>query len=220
MSRRSLHLALGYSSLYVYARERLGLSKHEAYLRIHAARAALRHPEILEGRRTGELSLSAVKLVAPHLDAHPELLDEAKGKSKRQVERAVAEKIGSSVRAECKARPLPGGKVERAVPGPRQCGFVGKGGHVCGETRLLELDQIVPTAQGGSDHPTNRRWLCRIHNVYESQRVLGPDRVLQACASRVWFRGRRQRSRRPRAWPVVAGGTEMSLTHRGASTQP
>jgi len=95
VERRSLHLALGYSSLYVYARERLGLSEHEAYLRIQAARACRRHPGILEGLRSGELTLSAVKVVAPHLDAHPELIDEAKGQSKRQVERAIAEKTGA-----------------------------------------------------------------------------------------------------------------------------
>jgi len=241
VERRSLYLALGYSSLYVYATERLGLSEHEAYLRIHAARAARRHPEIVEGLRSGELTLSAVKLVAPHLEAHPELLAEARGKSKRQVERAVAETTGEcSVRTEFQARPLPGGKVEltfvvdeavadlleealdatmhenplrdggralakalhmlvaakrkprgtvpaaaeRAVPGPRRCSFVGKNGHVCGETRFLELDHLVPKANGGTDDPGNLRWLCRHHNGYEAQRVLGPDRVLRAQRQR------------------------------------
>jgi len=241
VERRNLHLALGYGSLYVYATERLGLSEHEAYLRIHAARAALRHPEIVEGLRSGELTLSAVKLVAPHLEAHPELLDQARGKSKRQVERAVAETTGErSVRTEFQARPLPGGKVEltfvvdeavadlleealdatmhenpqgdggrtlakalhllvaakqkprgavpavaeRAVPGPRSCAFVGKHGRVCGETRFLELDHIVPKAHGGTDEPANLRWLCRHHNGYEAHRVLGPDRVLRAQRQR------------------------------------
>jgi len=241
VERRNLHLALGYSSLYIYARERLGLSEHEAYLRIHAARASQRHPAVLDGLRSGELTLSAVKLVAPHLEAHPELLDQARGKSKRQVERAVAETTdASSVRTELRVRPLTGGKVEltfvvdeevaglfeealdatmhenpqrdgghilakalhsfvaakrrprgsvpaaaeRAVPGPRTCSFVGKDGHVCGETRFLELDHIVPRAEGGTDDPGNLRWLCRNHNAYEAQRVLGPDRVLRAQRQR------------------------------------
>jgi len=241
VERRKLHLALGYSSLFVYARERLGLSEHEAYVRIHAARASLRHPAILDGLRTGELSLSAVKVVAPHLETHPELLDEAKGQSKRQVERAVAEKTGAgSARAEWRARPLPGGKVEltfvveeevaelleealdttmhenpqrdgsqalaralqllvaarrkprarvpaaaeRAVPGPRRCAFVGKHGRICGETRFLELDHIVPKARGGTNDSANLRWLCRDHNGYEAERVLGPDRVLRSRRQR------------------------------------
>jgi len=238
VERRKLHLALGYSSLYVYARERLGLSEHEAYLRMYAARAAQRHPGIVDALRSGELTLSAVKLVTPHLDAHPELLDEARGKSKRQVERVVAENTGEhSVRTELRARPLSGGMVEltfvvgeevleealdvtmhenpqrdgaralakalqlliaakrkprgavpaaveRAVMGPRRCAFVGKGGRVCGETRFLELDHIVPKAQGGTDDPGNLRWLCRHHNGYEAGCVLGPDRVLRAQRQR------------------------------------
>jgi len=241
VERRALHLALGYSSLYIYARERLGLSEHEAYLRIHAARASRRHPAVLEGLRSGALTLTAVKLVAPHLEAHPELLDQARGKSKRQVERAVAEITeASSVRTELRVRPLAGGKVEltvvvdeataalfedaldvtmhenpqrdggralakalqlliaakqkprgavpaaseRAVLGPRRCAFVGTDGHVCGETRFVELDHIVPRAEGGTDDPANLRWLCRSHNGYEAQRVLGPDRVLRAQRQR------------------------------------
>ena len=115
VERRQLHLALGYSSLYVYATERLGLSEHEAYLRIRAARVALQHDGVLSGLESGELSLSTVKAVAPHLDAHPELLAEAAGKSRRQVERLVAETVGvDSARnqLELRQRAIAGGRVE------------------------------------------------------------------------------------------------------------
>jgi len=235
VERRRLHLGLGHSSLYVYARERLGLSKHEAYLRITAARAAQEYGEILVGLENGELSLTAVKTVAPHLAAHPELLLEAAGKSTREVQRLVAERIEpvDSLRNELRVRPLSGGRAqitcvvsdetaalleealdlcmhenpernpdrvvakalellvqkkkkprgrvparaERAVPGPRSCSFQGRDGHVCGETRFVELDHIEPRDLGGSDDARNFRWLCRPHNHFEAERKVGAKRV-------------------------------------------
>ena len=58
-----------------------------------------------------------------------------------------------------------------------RCTFEGTGGHRCGETRRLELDHIVPVAQGGKSTPENLRLLCRPHNHYEAERVLGKERV-------------------------------------------
>ena len=45
---RKLHLGAGFSSLFTYCCEILGLSEHEAYNRIEAARAAGRFPVILD----------------------------------------------------------------------------------------------------------------------------------------------------------------------------
>ena len=61
--------------------------------------------------------------------------------------------------------------------GPRRCAFVGTDGRICGERRFLELDHKRPRALGGSDEPSNLRWLCRAHNLFEAERLLGPDRV-------------------------------------------
>ena len=47
-------------------------------------------------------------------------------------------------------------------------------GHVCGADNWLEEDHIIPVALGGSDAPSNKRWLCRTHNQLEAQRILGP----------------------------------------------
>ncbi|HEY3122066.1 MAG TPA: hypothetical protein VGL15_15680, partial [Vicinamibacteria bacterium] len=84
---RDGHLAAGYSSLYLYCREVLKLTEFEAYLRIEVARLARRFPIILEKLAEGSLHLTTVRLLAPQLrpDNHQELLDEASGKSTREV---------------------------------------------------------------------------------------------------------------------------------------
>ena len=90
---RQLHLALGHSSLYAYAIKQLGFSEDVAYKRIKAARAVRSCPEIVGHLESGQLSLSSVLVLAPHLDqtASAELVSGACGKSRREVERLVAE---------------------------------------------------------------------------------------------------------------------------------
>ena len=89
---RDGHLAAGYSSLYLYCREVLKLSEFEAYLRIEVARLARKYPLILTKLAEGSLHLTSVRLLAPQLrpDNYQELLDEASGKSKREVKEQVA----------------------------------------------------------------------------------------------------------------------------------
>jgi hypothetical protein len=92
LEKRHLYLGQGYASLFSYCTEALGLSEDSAYFRITAARAALRFPLILERLADGHTTLTAVKLLAPHLteDNCREALDAARGKSKRAVEEMVA----------------------------------------------------------------------------------------------------------------------------------
>src|SRR6266542_5935923 len=89
---RRLYLEEGYSSLFTYCTQVLHLSEHAAYGRIEAARAVRRFPAILERLERGELTLTAVSLLRPHLtDANSgNLLDAARYKSKRDIERLVA----------------------------------------------------------------------------------------------------------------------------------
>ena len=58
-----------------------------------------------------------------------------------------------------------------------RCAFVGTEGHRCESTRQLEIDHIQPIAMGGETKPENLRLLCRAHNQYEAERVLGKDHV-------------------------------------------
>jgi 5-methylcytosine-specific restriction endonuclease McrA len=92
VERRALHLALGYSSMFVYCTRVLMLSEQAAFKRITAARAAERHPVILERLIDGELTLSSIRILAPHLtdETADSLLDAARHKSTREVEHLVA----------------------------------------------------------------------------------------------------------------------------------
>ncbi len=67
LDTRDLHLREGYTSLFVYCRDALGLSEWEAYNRIEVARAARRFPVILDMLASGAVNLTTVKLLASHL---------------------------------------------------------------------------------------------------------------------------------------------------------
>lgn len=92
MDARKLWADEGCSSLYTYCTQVLLFSEHEAYLRMGAARVARQFPVVLEMLATGELSLTNVGLLKPHLtvENHTELFDAARGKSRREVARQVA----------------------------------------------------------------------------------------------------------------------------------
>ena len=89
---RRLYLGQGCSSLFVYCTRVLRLSEHAAYCRIEAARAVRRFPVLLDLLESGELTLTTVCLVSPHLtnDNHATVLDQVRRRSKREVEELVA----------------------------------------------------------------------------------------------------------------------------------
>jgi hypothetical protein len=89
---RRLHERAGFSSLFVYCVEILRLSEHEAYDRMKAAKVARRYPQVLDGLASGDLNLTTVRLLAPHLTRanHQDLLTAARGKRKRQVQELLA----------------------------------------------------------------------------------------------------------------------------------
>lgn len=88
LDRRRLYLEQGYSSMFTYCTGVLHLSEYAAYARIEAARLAKRFPVILEMLEDGSVNLTTVGLLAPHLteENHKEVLEDARHKSKRQVE--------------------------------------------------------------------------------------------------------------------------------------
>jgi hypothetical protein len=92
LDTRDLHLRAGYGSLYVYCRDALLLSEHEAYNRIEAARAARRFPVVLEMLVEGSLNTTALRLLGRHLTAenHRAVLESARGRKKAEVEQIVA----------------------------------------------------------------------------------------------------------------------------------
>jgi hypothetical protein len=92
LESRSLHLARGFKSLFGYCRHVLRCSEHESYNRMQAVHAARRFPVILPMLADGLLHLTAVRLLAPHLqdEDHLALLGGAIHKSKRDVVKLLA----------------------------------------------------------------------------------------------------------------------------------
>jgi hypothetical protein len=91
---RELYLGLGHPSLFAYCTEVLHFSESVAYHRIAAARAARSFPRVVDLVRSGELHLSGVRLLIPHLtrENERELLSQARHKSKRAIEQMLADR--------------------------------------------------------------------------------------------------------------------------------
>lgn len=92
LDERRLYLAEGCSSLFAYCVEILHLSEHATYNRIETARAARKYPIILDRLAAGDVHLTAVRLLAPHLtpENYVALLDEARHLRTREIEEIVA----------------------------------------------------------------------------------------------------------------------------------
>jgi hypothetical protein len=109
---RRLYLGEGYSSMFTYCTQALHLAEGAAYNRIEAARAARRFPVLLTALEEGAVTLTTVRIVAPHLTManHQDVLARARHKGKREVEQLVAS-----------IRPLPPvPSTIRKLPEPRQ----------------------------------------------------------------------------------------------------
>jgi hypothetical protein len=92
LDRRELCVALGYSSLFAYCTEALGFCKSSAGRRIAAARVCRDYPEAFTGVANGQLSLSVLCALRPHLSAENarELFAACSRKSYEQVEELLA----------------------------------------------------------------------------------------------------------------------------------
>jgi hypothetical protein len=91
--RRQAYAKEGYSSTYAFCTKCLKYSEQAAYLRIRAARTARRYPVAFSYIKEGALSLTAISLVATHLDAGnaETLLERIKFKSRLEIEALLAE---------------------------------------------------------------------------------------------------------------------------------
>ncbi|MBE7482829.1 MAG: HNH endonuclease [Polyangiaceae bacterium] len=92
LDRRNLYLDDACSSLFAYCTERLGYSEDRATKRVRVARLAQQFPQVLDDLASGELHLTGLFLLSGHLtdDNAEQLLAEARGKSKRQLEELLA----------------------------------------------------------------------------------------------------------------------------------
>jgi len=89
---RRLYLREGCSSLFTYCTQVLHLSEGSAYNRIETARAARRYPKVLDALERGDVTPTAVRLLAPHLtpENHGDVLTAARHKSKEGIQELIA----------------------------------------------------------------------------------------------------------------------------------
>jgi hypothetical protein len=114
IDERKLWAAQACSSMFTFCMDRFHMSEPVTAKRIWAARTARRFPVLLDMVARGELHLGAIHLLAKHLteENHASVLERAKHKSCREVERLVAE---LTPRADVPSR-------IRALPGVRGAG--------------------------------------------------------------------------------------------------
>jgi hypothetical protein len=120
VEERGLHLREACSSLFAFCVERLHMPEAAAGKRITAARTARRFPRVLEMLAGGEIHLTTVNLLAAHLteENHGELLARARHRSKREIDRLVAEIAPRpDVASRIVALPQPVGQAEAVGAG-------------------------------------------------------------------------------------------------------
>jgi hypothetical protein len=129
VDRRDLYLAQACSSLTAYCRERLGYSEDEASKRVRVARAVRAIPEMLDELRAGRIHLTGLFVVSHYATAANagELLAEARGKTRRELERVLAARFPKADVAE-RITPQPAG--DGAVPVGSGDLFQGKSGRM------------------------------------------------------------------------------------------
>src|SRR6187402_3872314 len=92
LEERLLHLELGFSSLFAYCVEALGMSEGSAGRRVTAVRVCRRFPEAFERVARGQLHLCALCALAPHLSPEnaAKLFEACRGKTRRQIDESLA----------------------------------------------------------------------------------------------------------------------------------
>ncbi len=115
MDDRDVCRRKGYTSLYDYCVKRLRFSEAMSYWRMQAARATRHCPEIVDLLEAGELTLTTIHLIAPLIieeRGRPDLVQAARGKTKKEVEAVVAALRPSVARQDTIGKPICQATVE------------------------------------------------------------------------------------------------------------
>jgi 5-methylcytosine-specific restriction endonuclease McrA len=93
IDRRKLYLERGFASTFDYCTKHLRLSEPSAARRLRTARCVARYPQLYSLLESGELNVTVVSMVSKHIKPGnvDEVISRTKGKSKREVERIIAE---------------------------------------------------------------------------------------------------------------------------------
>jgi len=118
---RKLYARFATSSMFAFCVQKLRLSEPSAYRYLAAARLARRYPLALERLEQGRVHLAALGLLSKHVDDENgcELLELADGKSKRELERALAARFPrADVPSSIRKLPEPRNGAGQRAPGP------------------------------------------------------------------------------------------------------
>jgi hypothetical protein len=93
IDRQKLYLEQGFASTFEYCTKHLKLSEPSAARRIRTARCVARYPQLHPLLESGELNLTVVAMVSKYIkpDNVDEIIARIKGRSKRHVEKIIAE---------------------------------------------------------------------------------------------------------------------------------
>ena len=109
LDQRRLFLDLGFPSLHAYCTTALGMCESSAGRRITAARVCRKYPDMLARVAKGDLHLSALCSMSPHLDWNnaPELTEICSNQSRRKVDEILAARFPrADVREKVRLEPL------------------------------------------------------------------------------------------------------------------
>jgi hypothetical protein len=172
LEERRLHLQLGFPSLFAYCVEALGLSEGSAGRRVAAARVCRRFPEAFELVARGDLHLSALCGLAPHLNLQnsTELFSACRRKTRRQVDELLAARFPKpDVQDQIRRLPVRGPKpmvrdelrtVERAdsqETGLAQASVAGQGQNVSPSGMARIAQETAEIAQDHDDETAEAR---------------------------------------------------------------
>jgi hypothetical protein len=93
IDRQKLYLGRGFGSMFEYCTKHLRLAEPSAARRIRTARCVARYPQLYQFLESGDLNLTVVSMVSKYLNSQnvAEIIERITGKSKREVERLIAE---------------------------------------------------------------------------------------------------------------------------------
>ncbi len=108
IERRKLYLKLGYGSMFLFCTRRLRFSEPAATRRIRTARVLARYPRLHDMLQSGDVNLTTASMVLRLLkpDNADAIFGRIKGKSKREVERIIAELEPTAVLPPDRVQPL------------------------------------------------------------------------------------------------------------------
>lgn len=185
---RTQHTPLSPTSMHVSATLSM-----QVYEQLQEARELLSHR--LASRELSVVLESLLAIALPVLRKQ-KFAEASRPRAARPKGRSID---GNEAASPSQARQIPA-RVKREVwerDGGR-CTFVGTDGHRCTCRERIEFDHRVPISKGGASTFENVRLLCRAHNQYEAERLLG-EKFMRG--KRAWASGNTHPRRTPMHGP-------------------